>query len=105
MSNVNADGVLLDPEEALLQLTQNLTNSLMAPDPMLSDEVPVKEDAVYAANGEYAGTVGGTPHMNAKTAAPTGARYPGGTAMSMESARENRRTQGGEKRRKKGGAS
>ena len=33
MSEVNADGVLLNPQEHLLQEVQNLTNSLMAAKP------------------------------------------------------------------------
>ena len=33
MSEVNADGVLLNPQEHLLQEVQNLTNSLMAEPP------------------------------------------------------------------------
>ena len=33
MSEVNADGVLVNPQEHLLQEVQNLTNSLMAQAP------------------------------------------------------------------------
>ncbi|BDF72278.1 hypothetical protein CE91St41_32590 [Oscillospiraceae bacterium] len=74
MSEVNADGVLLNPQQALLQEVQNLTNSLMAEEPAHQDESPVMEHEVYAANGEQAGTVGGSPHMPAATAAPPGTR-------------------------------
>lgn len=63
MSEVNADGTLLNPQQHLLQEVQNLTNSLMAEDPKHQDEEPVTQRRVKAANGEDAGTVGGTPHM------------------------------------------
>ena len=64
MSEVNADGVLLNPQEAILQEAQNLTNALLA-------EAPegLEEDSghtVYAGNGEPAGSVGGAPHLPAK---------------------------------------
>ena len=62
MSKVNADGTLLDPQQHLLQETQGLTNALMAGDPRHMDEVDIPEHAVYAANGDYAGIVGGMPH-------------------------------------------
>ncbi len=66
MSEVNADGVLLNPHEAILQEAQNLTNALLA-------EAPegLEEDSghmVYAGNGAPAGTVGGAPHLPAKGA-------------------------------------
>lgn len=66
MSKVNADGVLIDPQDQLLRETQALTNSLMALDPGHKDEVDVPEHPVYAANGEYAGVVGGMPHRDPK---------------------------------------
>ena len=67
MSEVNADGVLLNPHEALLQEVQALSNSLMAEKPEgMEDD---KEHTVYAANGEPAGTVGGIPHMPTAMAA------------------------------------
>ena len=61
MSEVNADGVLLDPHEAILQEAQNLTNSLMAERPQGLEED--MEHDVQAANGEEAGEAGGAPHM------------------------------------------
>ena len=63
MSEVIADGVLLNPHEAILQEAQNLTNTLLAEAPEgLEDDT---EHTVYAGNGEAAGSVGGTPHMPA----------------------------------------
>ena len=61
MSEVNADGVLLDPHEAILQEAQNLTNSLMAERPQGLEED--MEHDVQAGNGEEAGEAGGAPHM------------------------------------------
>lgn len=61
MSEVNADGVLLDPHEAILQEAQNLTNSLLAERPQGLEED--MEHDVQAANGEEAGEAGGAPHM------------------------------------------
>ena len=61
MSEVNADGVLLDPHEAILQEAQNLTNSLLAERPQGLEED--REHDVQAANGEEAGEAGGAPHM------------------------------------------
>ena len=61
MSEVNADGVLLDPQEAILQEAQNLTNSLLAERPQGLEED--MEHDVQAANGEEAGEAGGAPHM------------------------------------------
>ena len=61
MSEVNADGVLLNPHEAILQEAQNLTNSLMAERPQGLEED--MEHEVRAANGEEAGEAGGAPHM------------------------------------------
>ena len=61
MSEVNADGVLLNPHQALLQEVQHRSNALMAeaPEGMEDD----KEHGITAANGEPAGSVGGMPHM------------------------------------------
>ena len=64
MSEVNADGVLLNPREHLLQEVQNLTNSLMAAKPAGAEGEAV-ERRVTALNGENAGTAGGAPHMPA----------------------------------------
>lgn len=61
MSEVNADGVLLDPHEAILQEAQNLTNSLLAERPQGLEED--MEHDIQAANGEEAGEAGGAPHM------------------------------------------
>ena len=70
MSEVNADGVLLNPQEAILQEVQALTNALTAERPEGLEE----EDAhpVIAADGTPAGTAGGAPHMpvSAALAAP-----------------------------------
>ena len=76
MSEVNADGVLLNPHEAILQEAQNLTNALLA-------EAPegLEEDSghtVYAGNGEAAGQVGGAPHLPA-------AKTPFGQAAKQKS--------------------
>lgn len=69
MSEVNADGTLVNPQKALLREVQNLTNSLMAEEPQQQDEEPVMEHEVFAGNGESAGTVGGAPHIPAEMAA------------------------------------
>ena len=61
MSEVNADGVLLNPHEAILQEAQNLTNSLMAERPQGLEED--MEHDVRAGNGEEAGEAGGAPHL------------------------------------------
>lgn len=66
MSEVNADGVLLNPQEHLLQEVQNLTNSLMAAKPAGAEGEEAVEHPVTAPNGEPAGTVGGAPHMPVK---------------------------------------
>ena len=62
MSEVNADGVLLNPQEHLLQEVQNLTNSLMAEPPAGAPEEQ-SQVPVHAATGAAAGTAGGAPHM------------------------------------------
>lgn len=61
MSEVNADGVLLNPHEAILQEAQNLTNALLAEKPQGLEED--MEHDVQAANGEEAGEAGGAPHI------------------------------------------
>lgn len=66
MSEVNADGVLLNPREAILQQVQGLTNALMAQTPEGMEED--KAVTVYSGNGEEAGRVGGIPHMTTATA-------------------------------------
>ena len=42
MSEVIADGVLLNPQEAILQEVQHLTNSLMAEQPQHTEELPAR---------------------------------------------------------------
>ena len=61
MSEVNADGVLLNPQEAILQEAQALTNGLLAETPEGLEED--MEHPVTAGNGEAAGTAGGAPHL------------------------------------------
>ena len=51
MSEVNADGVLLNPQEAILQEVQNLTNSLMAPSPQHLEEPAPKRARKKGARG------------------------------------------------------
>ena len=68
MSEVNADGVLLNPHEHLLQEVQNLTNSLMAAKPAGAEGDETMTHEITALNGEPAGTVGGAPHMPAQGA-------------------------------------
>ena len=92
MSEVNADGVLVNPQEHLLQEVQNLTNSLMAEEPRHQDEEPVREHPIYAANGEYAGTVGGIPHRQAEAVARGDAHRGAGTAMSAVEAEKPAKT-------------
>ncbi len=82
MSEVNADGVLLNPHEALLQEVQALSNDLTAEAPEGMEDDMAHE--VYAPNGEYAGMVGGAPHKPPGTAAPNGRHEPGGTELSAK---------------------
>ena len=70
MSEVNADGVLLNPHEAILQEVQALTNSLTAEEPEgMEDD---KAHPVQAGNGQPAGEAGGAPpvSLSAAQAAP-----------------------------------
>ena len=76
MSEVNADGVLLNPQEHLLQEVQNLTNSLMAAKPAGAEGEEAMEQQVTALNGENAGTVGGAPHMPVKAMEETAEKKP-----------------------------
>ncbi|NCE66160.1 hypothetical protein D1159_16660 [Pseudoflavonifractor sp. 524-17] len=64
MSEVNADGVLLNPAEALLQEVQHLSNALMAERPRHLEDYQSRTEMTTAANGEIAGLVGGR-HMPA----------------------------------------
>lgn len=68
MSEVNADGVLLDPQKALLQQVQGLTHSLLADSP--EEDGDPDRAALLSADGEAAGTAGGIPHL------PAGAQTP-----------------------------
>ena len=73
MSAVNADGVLLNPHEAILQQVQALSNTLMAETPQgMEDD---QEHTVFAGNGEAAGTVGGAPHIPPETVWQTRMRW------------------------------
>ena len=66
MSEVNADGVLLNPHEAILQEVQALTNSLTAEEPEgMEDD---KAHPVKAGNGQPAGEAGGAPHVSVSAA-------------------------------------
>ena len=76
MSEVNADGVLLNPQEHLLQEVQNLTNSLMAAKPAEAEGEEAMEQQVTALNGEPAGIVGGAPHMPVKAVEETAEKKP-----------------------------
>ncbi|MBU5435492.1 hypothetical protein [Pseudoflavonifractor sp. MSJ-37] len=62
MSEVNADGVLLDPAEALLREAQHLGSGLMAERPGGLEDFQSRQEAVVSADGIPAGTVGGQ-HM------------------------------------------
>lgn len=66
MSEVNADGTLLNPHEAILQEVQALTNSLTAEEPEgMEDD---KAHPVKAGNGQPAGEAGGAPHVSVSAA-------------------------------------
>ena len=67
MSEVNADGVLLNPQEAILQEVQALSNSLMAETPQgMEDD---QERPVRPTHHAAGGTVGGAPHVPPESAA------------------------------------
>ncbi len=89
MSEVNADGTLINPHEMLLQEVQSLTRALadVPPEGMEDD----KEHTVYAANGEPAGTVGGIPHVPTAMAAPPGQHVPAGSGMNAKAPAPKRR--------------
>lgn len=63
MSEVNADGTLVNPQKHLLQQTQHLTNSLMAEEPKFQDKDPKRGYRVKSGSGDDAGVVGGVPHI------------------------------------------
>ena len=70
MSEVNAEGVLLNPHEAILQEVENLTNSLTAEQPDQAAPGSKRRRKKAAA-----------PHMPAETAAPVGGHAPAGTGV------------------------
>ena len=77
MSEVNADGVLLNPHEAILQEVQALTNSLTAEEPEgMEDD---KAHPVQAGNGQPAGEAGGAPHVSVSAALAAPAHKGAGT--------------------------
>lgn len=77
MSEVNADGVLLNPHEAILQEVQALTNALTAEEPEgMEDD---KARPVQAGNGQPAGEVGGAPHVSVSAALAAPAHRGAGT--------------------------
>ena len=69
MSEVNADGVLVNPQEHILQQVQTLTNSLMAERPQGAEEE--EQERPVLPGGQPGGEVGGAPHLPAD--APMGA--------------------------------
>lgn len=80
MSEVNADGVLLNPHEALLQQVQGLSNALSAPAPEgMEDD---KFSPIRSGNGEPAGLAGGIPHYPVDMQAPLLEHPPAGTGLS-----------------------
>ena len=83
MSEVNADGMLLNPREALLQQVQGLTNTLVAPEPEGMDDNKIVH--VRSGDGEWAGEVGGIPHYPVDMMAPPLGHEPAGTGRSTES--------------------
>ena len=77
MSEVNADGVLLNPHEAILQEVQALTNALTAEEPEgMEDD---KAHPVKAGNGQPAGEAGGAPHVSVSAALAAPAHKGAGT--------------------------
>lgn len=89
MSEVNADGTLINPHEMLLQEVQGLTPALadVPPEGMEDDKV----HPVHAANGEFAGMVGGIPHVPTAMAAPPGQHVPAGSGMNANAPAPKRR--------------
>ena len=70
MSEVNADGVLLNPHEALLQEVQALTNSLTAEEPEgMEDD---KAHTVYPQGGGHRQLRGGAPARPGQEGRPGG---------------------------------
>ena len=77
MSEVNADGVLLNPHEAILREVQALTNALTAEEPEgMEDD---KARPVQAGNGQPAGEAGGAPHVSVSAALAAPAHRGAGT--------------------------
>ena len=79
MSEVNADGVLLNPQEAILQEVENLTNSLVAEQPDHMEPVGSRRRRKKAA----------APHLPAETAAPVGGHAPAGTGVGAPESAEH----------------
>ena len=67
MSEVNADGTLINPKEHLMQEARHLTNSLMAPIPVPGSDEELSVPIV-SLNGQPAGTVGGVGHAPVSSA-------------------------------------
>lgn len=61
MSEVNADGTLIDPKAHLMQEAKHITNSLMAPIPV-PDSDETLSVPIVSLNGQQAGTAGGVGH-------------------------------------------
>lgn len=61
MSEVNADGTLLDPEHFFLRLARRRANASAAA--VSLHPTGTMSRTVHAANGMPAGQVGGAPHM------------------------------------------
>lgn len=80
MSEVNADGVLLDPQKALLQEVQGLTDPLTADGPEGMEES--KGTQLLSGDGKWAGTAGGIPHSPVEPMAPPLGHAPGDTVLS-----------------------
>ena len=108
MSEVIADGVLLNPQEAILQEVQHLTNSLMAEQPRHTEEPPARRrrNQTPPASGPEAGE---SPPPPADVDAPIVAAIvkdtpavpvSGGAAGGKDSARPRRAT--GNQERSKG---
>lgn len=88
MSEVNADGILLNPHEQLLQQVRGLTEVLEAGEP--ESEQEEDQTMAYAGNGEEAGVVGGISHSPAEKSPSLGER-----------SRSRKRAEKQEERRKK----
>ena len=88
MSEVNADGVLLNPHESILQEVQALTNALTAERPEGLEEDMAAP--ATAGDGQPAGAAGGAPHIPVAAALAAPARQ-GGAALEQALADERDR--------------